>query len=199
MAVNALVVRVCLFVPDNSQKDQRRLKAVTIEASRCLLMGHTILLIENNSDDALLVELAFERAKIPHRLVVVTDATEGLNYIKGSGRYGDRERFPFPKLVLLDLGLPGISGFELLEQMRADSVAAHLPVTVLSGSDYLRDVTRAYALGANSFLVKPSHLQKFTDAIKETVQFWLGDGARASSLLYLKTPAHPTFGSGKFR
>ena len=154
-------------------------------------MAHTILLVENNPDDALLVELAFERAKIPHHLQVVTDAIEALNYIRGRSRYCDRDRFPFPKLVLLDLGMPGISGFELLEQMRADQASKHLPVTVLSGSDYLRDVTRAYQLGANSFLVKPSQLQKFTAALKETVQFWLGGGRPASTLVYLRTPGLP--------
>ena len=161
-------------------------------------MHHTILLVENNPDDARLVELIFERAKIPHRLMVVGDAIEALNYIKGRSRYSDRDRFPFPKLVLLDLGMPGINGFDLLQQIRADPISKNLPVTVLSGSDYLRDVTRAYQLGANSFLVKPSELRKFTAAIKETVQFWLNGGRGASPLVYLRMPEMRSGDLGNF-
>lgn len=148
----------------------------------------TVLLVENNPDDARLAQLAFERAKLTHSLLFVGDALEATNYLKGRGRYADRKRFPFPKLILLDLGLPGVSGFEFLQQLRMDPESKALPVTVLSGSDCLRDVTKAYELGANSFLVKPSELSKFAAALKETTEFWL-DGKRfAAPSLYSQTP-----------
>jgi len=152
----------------------------------------TVLLVENNPDDARLAELAFERARLPHSLMVVADAIEARNYLKGKGRYSDRNRFPFPKLILLDLGLHGVSGFEFLEEMRQDDDLKTLPVTVLSGSDYLRDVTKAYQLGANSFLVKPSQLGKFAAALKEATEFWL-DGMRPTvPCVYLQTPGQST-------
>jgi len=136
----------------------------------------TVLLVENNPDDARLVEIAFERADLKHCLVVMTGGLEALDYVKGRGAYADRERHPLPNLILLDLGLPGLSGLELLEELRRHPNAKKVPVTVLSGSNFLRDVTKAYQLGANSFLVKPSDLRKFTQAIKETIDFWLGTG-----------------------
>jgi CheY-like chemotaxis protein len=136
----------------------------------------TVLLVENNPDDARLVEIAFERAELRHCLVVMTDGLQALDYIKGRGPYADRERHPLPNLILLDLGLPGLSGLELLEDLRRQPGAKDVPITVLSGSNFLRDVTKAYQLGANSFLVKPSDLRKFTLAIKETIEFWLGAG-----------------------
>ena len=145
-----------------------------------------VLLVENNPDDARLAELAFEKSKTPHALFIVSDAVEATRYLKGFGRYGDRQRFPFPRLILLDLGLPGMSGFEFLEQLRKDPHTRSLSVTVLSGSDYLRDVTRAYQLGANSFLVKPSDLGKFAEAIRDTIGFWLEGKSGSSRSAFLQ-------------
>lgn len=155
----------------------------------------TVLLVENNPDDIRLVELAFERAHIPHRLVTIDDAVQATHYLRGIGQYSDRLQFPFPEVVLLDLGMPGMGGFEFLQRLRQHPATEALPVTVLSGSNYLRDVTRAYQLGANSFLVKPSSLFHFTAAIKEAVEFWL-DGKRVGAApLYLHTPGQPTSGT----
>ena len=133
----------------------------------------TVLLVENNADDARLVEIAFEKADLKHGLIVLEDGLQVLDYVKGHAQFADRERYPLPNLILLDLGLPGLSGLELLEQLRRNPRTKNVPITVLSGSNFLRDVTKAYQLGANSFLVKPSNLPKFTVAIKEAVDFWL--------------------------
>src|SRR5580765_7313393 len=78
----------------------------------------TVLLVENNPDDVWLVEMAFERAELKHRLIVVADGLQALDYIKGRGEYGDREKYSLPKLILLDLGLPGLSGMDLIEHLR---------------------------------------------------------------------------------
>jgi two-component system, response regulator len=149
----------------------------------------TVLLVENNPDDARLAELAFERAKVPHALMVLPDGREALDYLDGKGRYLDRGRFPLPKLVLLDLAMPGINGFDLLERLRQEKQFQDLPVTVLSGSAYRKDVTRAYELGANSFLFKPSDFPNFTAAIKEAVGFWLGTPRLTHLPVYLQMPA----------
>jgi CheY-like chemotaxis protein len=114
-----------------------------------------------------------------------------MNYLKGVGKYAEGQNFPLPKLVLLDLAMPGVNGFEMLKQIRGEERLKDLPVVVLSGSEYLRDVNRAYELGANSFLVKPSDFVKFTAAIKETVDFWLGACKPPASPLYLQTPQQP--------
>jgi two-component system, response regulator len=148
----------------------------------------TVLLVENNPDDARLAELAFDKAKLPQRLVVLTDSLEALDYLSGKGSYSDRRQFPLPKLVLLDLSMPGLDGFDLLGRIRREPGLRNLPVTVLSGSQHLRDVTRAYQLGANSFLVKPLDFLGFTAAIKEAVDFWLAPGGVIRVPLYLQLP-----------
>jgi CheY-like chemotaxis protein len=148
----------------------------------------TVLLVENNPDDARLAQLAFEKAQITHSLNLVANAVQAIDYLNGRGMYSDRERFPLPKLVLLDLGLPGVSGFELLDHLRHDPELKNLPVTVLSGTDSLRDVTRAYQLGAKSFLVKPSDLGEFARGLKETTDFWLGDRKWRVPSVFLQLP-----------
>jgi CheY-like chemotaxis protein len=154
----------------------------------------TVLLVENNPDDARLVEIAFERAELKHCLIVLEDGLQALDYIKGRAPYADREKYPLPSLILLDLGLPGLSGLELLQQLRLQPKTKDVPITVLSGSNFLRDVTKAYQLGANSFLVKPSDLKKFTAAVKETVDFWLGTTRFPRTPVYLQMPAVPASG-----
>lgn len=130
----------------------------------------TVLLIENDDDDARLAQLAFERAEMHHRLVTVGDAAEAMGYLKGRGAYCDREKHPLPHLILLDLAMPGVSGLEFLGQLRAEASLHHIPVTILSGSKYSPDLERAYALGAKSFLEKASDLRKFGAAIKRIVE-----------------------------
>jgi CheY-like chemotaxis protein len=130
----------------------------------------TVLLVENNADDARLAQLAFERAGVRYSLIIVADGTEAMHYLKGRGKYSDRERYPFPQLILLDLGMPGVSGFEMLERLRGDPEVQNVPVTILSGSNYSPDVQRALELGAKSFLEKPSDLGKFSVAMKEMVE-----------------------------
>ena len=132
-------------------------------------MTGTVLLVENNADDARLAQLAFERAQVRFALMIVADGSEAMDYLKGRGRYSDRERFPFPKYIFLDLGMPGLSGFEMLEQLRGDPELQNVPITILSGSNHSPDVKRALELGAKSFLEKPSDLRKFSEAIKEMV------------------------------
>ena len=131
----------------------------------------TVLLVENNDDDARLAQLAFERAKLHHRLVIVGDAAEAMGYLTGRGAYSDRDKHPIPHLILLDLAMPGVSGLEFLGLLRAETSLQHIPVTILSGSKYSPDLEKAYALGAKSFLEKASDLRKFGAAIKRLVEF----------------------------
>lgn len=149
----------------------------------------TVLLVENNPDDVRLVELAFEKGRVRHCLRAVNNGLQAMDYLAGRGRYADRESFAVPKLILLDLGMPGASGFELLEWLQGEPELRNVPVTVLSGSNYLRDVTRAYQLGAKSFLVKPSDLGKFASAIRETTDFWLEGGNSRVTPIFLQIPS----------
>ena len=114
-----------------------------------------ILLVEDSDNDVLLFRTAAAKAANPLRLEVVTNGPGCLNYLLGAGRYRNRVQFPFPAMVLLDLGLPGMNGLDVLKEIREQPELIRLPVVVLTTSDAIRDVNKAYELGANSFLVKP--------------------------------------------
>jgi len=118
-----------------------------------------ILLVEDREDDVFLVRRAFEKAYLLNPLQVVRNGEEAVAYLKGEGTYANRAGYPLPSLILLDLKLPGMDGFDVLRWIRQEPNFGSLPVIVLTSSEQIRDVNRAYQLGANSFLVKPTDFQ----------------------------------------
>jgi len=114
-----------------------------------------ILLAEDRDDDVLLIKRSFARANIPNPMLLVTNGEEAILYLKGEGKFADRSGYPLPALLLLDLKMPIVDGFEVLRWARQQSSLALLKILVLTSSESLRDVNEAYRLGANSFLVKP--------------------------------------------
>src|SRR6516225_8524692 len=100
------------------------------------------LLVEDDSGDALLIRRAFVQAKVLNPVQVVSSGEEAIAYLSGTGRYANRAEFPLPELVLLDLKMPGIDGFEVLRWIRAQPGIRGMRVVVLSGSDEMRDVNR---------------------------------------------------------
>lgn len=132
----------------------------------------TILLVEDDSNDVLLLERAVRKANLPLTLSEVSDGELALQYFSGEGAYADRARFPWPDLVLLDLKLPKRSGFEVLEWIRGHKACRRLPVAVLSSSRHHRDIDRAYDAGANSFLVKPLGFDPLLEMITIVYQYW---------------------------
>jgi CheY-like chemotaxis protein len=131
------------------------------------------LLVEDNEDDILLVQRAFRQAKIVNPLMVVKSAEEGMSYFRGQGRYANRSEFPLPSLVLLDLKLPGLGGFEFLKWIRAQPDVGRTRVVVLTSSNLMQDVNRAHDLGANSFLVKPIGFETFVQTCRALSGYWL--------------------------
>ncbi len=133
-----------------------------------------ILQVEDSDADVFLLKYAFSRAGITNPVQVVTDGQQALDYLSGTGQYADRRRFPLPVLTLLDLQLPYVKGLEVLEWLRNQPSLDWLIVLILSSSLYKGDVQRAYKLGANGFLVKPSSPDVLTDMCKAIKYFWLG-------------------------
>jgi CheY-like chemotaxis protein len=119
------------------------------------LANHTILLVEDDPTDALLLRRTFDRFKLNHPTQVVSNGEAAIEYLSGKGQYCDRTAYPMPTLLFLDLKLPGLSGFEVLTWIRQNVLLSRLQVIVLTGSRKTLDVYRAYELGANSYLVKP--------------------------------------------
>ena len=133
----------------------------------------TILLVEDNQSDVFLVERAFQKAKIPHLLRVVEDGEQAVAYLSGAGPYADRSRFPLPLFVLLDLKLPRKSGFEVLEWLRRQPTIRRVPVVILTSSDHLEDVNRAYDTGANSYVVKVADPTAVVELARAIEKYWV--------------------------
>ncbi|MDX2230554.1 MAG: response regulator [Leptolyngbyaceae cyanobacterium bins.349] len=132
----------------------------------------TILLAEDNSDSVLLIQRAFRRANIPYPIQVVPDGESVILYLTGSDRYADRELYPFPSLLLLDLKIPIKSGHEVLGWLRQQPHLKRLPVVVLTSSKEISDINLAYDLGANSYLVKPVGFDNLLETIKTLHHYW---------------------------
>jgi CheY-like chemotaxis protein len=134
----------------------------------------TILLAEDREEDVILIQKAFERGKIRNPLAVVRHGEEAISYLAGIGRFSDRQRYPFPVLVLLDLKMPRVDGFDVLRWIKRQPALAAVRVVVLTSSEDIRDVNLAYQLGATSILVKPLDFNS-TGAMTETIlDYWLG-------------------------
>ena len=134
----------------------------------------TFLLVEDDANDAFIIEQEFKRTQQGIRVVTVHDGIEARRYLEGDGEYGDRTRFPLPDVILLDLKMPRFSGFDFLEWLRYKG-APHInwtPVVVISSSNVQKDVDRAYSLGVNSYLVKPVDWRQFRDRIKALGLYW---------------------------
>jgi CheY-like chemotaxis protein len=132
-----------------------------------------ILVAEDREDDQLLIRRAFERAQLVNPLRIVNDGEEAIAYLKGEGQFSDRTKYPLPELLLLDLKMPRKNGFEVLEWVRSQPDLKVLPVVVLTSSEDVYDVSRAYQLGANSFLVKPIEFDQFVQMSKAIKGYWL--------------------------
>jgi CheY-like chemotaxis protein len=120
-----------------------------------------VLIAEDNEDDLELIQLVLRKAGVSNPVHIVRDGEEALAYISGSGKYADRCVYPVPELALLDLRLPGVNGFEILEWVRRSPALAGLKVVILTGSEEVRNVNRAYQLGANAFIIKPPEMAEF--------------------------------------
>ena len=132
-----------------------------------------ILLAEDEEDYVLLIRRAFEQANIPNPLHVVWNGQEAISYLKGEGKYANREEYPLPDLLLLDLKMPRVNGFEVLSWIRKQPGLAALRILVLTSSDAIRDVNEAYRLGANSFMVKPLDFEDTIELGRLINDFWL--------------------------
>lgn len=133
----------------------------------------TITLVEDNDDDLFFMKRALIAADISNPLQVLRTGQEALDYLAGRGRFSDRIAYPLPFLLLLDLKLPDVSGFEVLQWIRGDAALHLLTTIVLTTSGESKDIERAYELGANSFLIKPSGSDKLLDLVKALKQYWL--------------------------
>ncbi len=132
-----------------------------------------ILLVEDNRMDIELTLDAFKEAKLKNKIQVVTNGQEALNYLKRQGEYSDTEKYPMPDIILLDLKLPGIHGFEVLRQIKEIPVLKRIPIIILTSSSDQGDRAMSYDYGANSYLVKPVSFEGFLAVVNKIEGYWL--------------------------
>jgi DNA-binding response OmpR family regulator len=135
-------------------------------------MRPTILQIEDDTNDVFLFGLAMKKAGGTNPIQVARDGQEAINYLSGVGKFADREKFPLPGLILLDLKLPFVMGLDVLKWIRQHGGPARL-VIILSASGEESDIATAYSLGANAYLIKPAEAAKFQMMARAIIDFWL--------------------------
>jgi CheY-like chemotaxis protein len=132
-----------------------------------------LLLVEDNEDDVFLMKRALKGANVINPLFVAEDGQEALDYLAGAGKFADRDSYPLPAVVFLDLKLPFISGHDVLTWIRRQKDLDSLVVIVLTSSNEASDLSRCYALGANSYVVKPPTPEQLEDLAKAFKWYWL--------------------------
>ncbi|MCG5060603.1 MAG: response regulator [Limnoraphis sp. WC205] len=137
------------------------------------LNNYCILLVEDDANDILFVQRAFRQANLTNALHIVKDGDQAIDYLIGNNEYANRDLYPIPVLILLDLKLPRLSGLEVLEWIKKHPSLRRIPVVVLTSSKENIDVNRAYDIGANSYLVKPVKFETLTQMIEIIDAYWL--------------------------
>lgn len=132
-----------------------------------------ILLVEDNPNDAEMAIRAFKKNKLANNIYVARDGEEALNFIFAKGEFSNRIDMSLPKIILLDLQLPKISGLEVLKAIKSNPDTKVIPVVVLTTSKEESDIIQSYQWGVNSYIIKPVDFDKFVDAVRDMGMYWL--------------------------
>jgi two-component system response regulator len=132
-----------------------------------------ILYVEDNPRDAELTIRALKKNNIINKIVHLKDGSEALDFIFATGNYSDRKIENLPKLILLDIKMPKVNGIQVLEKIKSDEITKKIPVVMLTSSKEDPDIQACYALGANSYVVKPVQFDSFAKAVCELGMYWI--------------------------
>jgi len=133
----------------------------------------SILLVEDSPDDVELTLRALKKHNVTNNVFVMSDGREALDWLFGEGAHSQRDTAEMPTVVLLDLKLPKVDGFEVLQRIRADDRTKLLPVVILTSSREEGDRISGYELGANSYVCKPVNFEQFSEAVRQLGLYWL--------------------------
>ena len=136
------------------------------------ISNYAVLLVEDDPNEVFLMQRAFQKARLNTPLFVVRDGQEAIDYLNRQDKFADTTRFPEPSLMLLDLKMPRKNGFEVLEWVRQQPGLKRLVVVVLTSSNQIADIDRAYDLGANSYAVKPGDFETTINLVKTFDSYW---------------------------
>jgi two-component system response regulator len=132
-----------------------------------------VLLVEDNDDDIELTKRSFEKQPVPLKIEVAHDGQEACDFLFGHGTSPEKQRSELPDLILLDLKMPKLDGFEVLSRIRANPLTKYIPVVILTSSSQMSDKIQAYAAGANSFVCKPVNFNEFLETTRQLATYWL--------------------------
>jgi two-component system response regulator len=132
-----------------------------------------IVLVEDNASDAELTIRALKKKNLANNLIHLKNGADALDFIFAEGQYAGRDPYKVPKVILLDLKMPKVDGLEVLAKIRADERTKKIPVVVLTSSKEDPDIEACYALGVNSYIVKPVEFDNFFEAVSELGLYWL--------------------------
>src|ERR1044071_23357 len=135
--------------------------------------NNTVLLAEDDKHDFFLIQRAFKKAGIPHPIIGVADGEQAMSYLMGDGAYSNRSEHPLPRLLLTDIKVPRVTGFDLLNWLKNQTELKEIPAIVLSNSGLETDRARALQLGARAYYVKPASLEGWVSFANELRQHWL--------------------------
>ncbi len=139
-----------------------------------------MLYVEDEENDRILMQFAFQKAGLEPALRMVNDGQTAIDYLSGAGVYGEREKYPLPAVVLLDLNLPEVHGFEVLKWIRKQPAHTALPVVVFTSSAREEDRRQAELLGASEFMQKPMMPGGFQEVARKLNEAWLSAGPAAA-------------------
>jgi CheY-like chemotaxis protein len=145
-----------------------------------------VLSVDDNDVDGALLERAFKRTSIPARLYRVSEGPQAMAYLSGDGIYCDRENYPLPDLVLLDLAMPKMSGVEVLKWIRQQSIVRKTKVLIFTSSEKPEDFKAANEIGADGYLLKPTKFDDLKTLVKQIHEEWLGQRKKG-----IKTSTRP--------
>lgn len=131
-----------------------------------------ILLVEDDENDVLAVKRAFEKHQIGNPLFVVENGEEAMDFLKNEGEFANKEKYPKPDLILLDINMPKMNGIEFLSLIKREEPLKTIPVVVLTSSKREWDKVESYKLGVNSYIIKPVDFDKFAEAILMINNYW---------------------------
>jgi len=137
------------------------------------MMNKSILLVEDNPQDEMLILRALKKANVANRIDVVRDGKQALDYLFNQDEFYASEGRDLPTVILLDIGLPRLSGLEVLDRIRTDQRTKLVPVVILTSSDEEKDRLRSYECGANSFVQKPLDFSEFAETVARLGVYWV--------------------------
>lgn len=139
----------------------------------------SILLVEDEPSDSLLIQRAFKSNNVENPIIHLKDGQQALDYLLGEEIYSDREQFPIPGLILLDLNLPKVKGLKVLDKIKKTPILKRIPTIVLSASDQSSDINQAYDSGANGYITKPVTYSALNELVRDLNSFWLQHNKQA--------------------